>query len=324
MINNTTVLITGATGVVGGALARHLAENSKIVAPVRKYSAELPAQVEQRLIGDINGPVEWSGMLNDVDCVVHCAARVHVMQELDTDAFNTYRQVNVIATRNLARAAAAAGVKRFVFVSTIKVNGESTLVDTPFRSTDDPAPKDFYGMSKWEAEQELKDIETETGMEVVIVRLPMVYGPAAKGNFDKLVKLVRSGIPLPLGKIENKRSFIYVGNVVEFLALCVHHKNAAGHTFLISDNDDVSTTELLRAIARAINVKVRLLPVPADWISRLARLVGREEFSQRLLGSLTIDSSDATNYLDWSPSYKLQAALSESLADDDAPSKHDD
>jgi nucleoside-diphosphate-sugar epimerase len=239
--------------------------------------------------------------LSGVDIVIHCAARAHVMQEGEVNALDAYREINTIATLELARQAARAGAKRFIFLSSIKVNGEKTIDHSRFKPTDTPKPEDPYGISKWEAEQGLRDLATETGMEVVIIRPPLVYGFGVKGNFSSITKLVAKGLPLPLGAVHNKRSLVALDNLVDLIITCVDHPKAANQTFLVSDGDDLSTTQLLQHVAEGMGAPSRLIPVPASWLQFGATLFGKKAIAQRVLGSLQVDISHTQKCLNWSP-----------------------
>lgn len=310
------VLVTGATGFVGGALVRILAADrayTGAVAAVRRKAESLPDGVRQVQVGDLLPATDWSLALQGVDAVLHCAARVHVMQDDATDPLQAYREVNVEGTLNLARQAAQAGVRRFVFVSSIKVNGEATRPGRPFSADDVPLPVDPYGVSKLEAEKGLRDIEAETGMEVVVVRPPLVYGPGVKANFASMLRWVERGIPLPLGAIHNARSMVALDNLVDLLLTCVTHPSAAGQTFLVSDGEDVSTTELLCRTAQAMGKRVRLLPVPALVLKAGAGLLGKRDVAQRLCGSLQVDMAKTRHLLGWTPPLTLDEGLKKTV-----------
>lgn len=269
---------------------------------------------ETVIVGEVNGKTFWEAALNGVDVVVHCAARVHVRNE-DSDPLAGFREVNVAGTLALARQAAAAGVRRFVFVSSIKVNGESTSPGHPFRVEDSPAPEDAYGISKWEAEQGLTVLSAETGMEVVIIRPPLVYGPGVKGNFATLLQWVNKGAPLPFGAVtENRRSLVALDNLIDLMVTCTDHPAAAGQVFLVSDGEDVSTAELLRRVGVAIGKPVRLLPVPLWMLKSGVALLGRREQAQRLLGSLQVDISRTRERLGWTPPVSLDEGLRRTVA----------
>jgi UDP-glucose 4-epimerase len=254
----------------------------------------------------------WRSALGNCDAVVHLAARVHVMHDTAADPLTLYQATNTDATLNLARQAARAGVKRFVFVSSIKVNGEGC--DEPYRETDAPAPEDAYAISKWEAEQGLWRIAQETRLEVVVLRPPLVYGPGVKANFRRLLDTVARGWPLPLGAIDNRRSLLYLGNFVDAIRVCVEHPAAAGQTFLIDDGQPVSTPELVRAVARAMGRPARLLPVPAGMLEFAGALLGKRAAVARLTGSLWVDSSLIRARLGWAPPYSRADGLAATVA----------
>lgn len=308
------ILVTGGTGFVGSALLqRLLTDGLEARASARSsLSAELKG-VQYRPILDMTAATDWSAALIGVQAVVHCAARVHAMQDDATDPLQAYREVNVNGTLNLARQAAQAGVGRFVFVSSIKVNGEATHPGQPFSADDKPAPLDPYGVSKQEAELGLREIEAQTGMEVVIVRPPLVYGPGVKANFASMIRWVARGIPLPLGTIHNARSIVALDNLVDLLVTCLTHLAAAGQTFLVSDGEDVSTTELLRRTAQAMGKKALLLPVPASVLEWGATLLGKRAVAQRLCGSLQVDITKTRRLLGWNPPLTLDQGLKKAV-----------
>lgn len=301
---------------MGGALVRRLAAAPAcegVVAGVRRKAESSPEGVQQVRVGDLLPTTDWGLALQGVDAVVHCAARVHVMQDDATAPLQAYREVNVNGTLNLARQAARGGVRRFVFVSSIKVNGEATQLGRPFTADQVPLPLDPYGVSKLEAEQGLHDIEAQTGMEVVIVRPPLVYGPGVKANFATMMRWVTRGIPLPLGAIHNARSMVALDNLVDFLVTCIKHPAAAGQTFLVSDGEDVSTTELLRRTAQAMGKKTLLLPVPASVLELGATLLGKRAVAQRLCGSLQVDITKTRRVLGWTPPLTLDQGLKKAV-----------
>jgi nucleoside-diphosphate-sugar epimerase len=273
------IAVTGATGFIGSALV------TKLVA--QQFNVHLVPRSSVEIAG--------------AKCIIHCAARAHIMDDKALDSLTEYRAVNVQGTLNFASQAAAAGVERFIFLSTVKVNGGETKGSLRFARDDEPAPEDAYGLSKWEAEQGLWQIASQTGMEFVVVRPPLVYGPGVKGNFARLLKLVHSGVPLPLAAVNNRRSFIGLDNLVDLLICCVDHPKAAGQTLLASDNYDLSTPELLRMIANAMGRSARLFPMPVPLLRLAGRALGRLNEVDRLVGSLQVDSSRTRSLLDWTP-----------------------
>jgi UDP-glucose 4-epimerase len=260
-------------------------------------------------VGDLSAQADWSEALAGVQTVVHAAARVHVMDETATDTLTEFRRVNVQGTLQLARQAEASGVRRFVFISSIKVNGEVTNLGLPFTAENIPAPLDPYGVSKMEAEQALRQIATETGMEVVIIRPPLVYGPGVKANFAALMRAVQRGWPLPLGAVHNQRSLVALDNLVDFIVTCITHPQAANQTFLVSDGQDLSTTELVRGMAQAAGMPARLLPVPVWALQAGATLLGKGDAVQRLCGNLQVDISKARQLLGWVPPVSVEDGL---------------
>ena len=299
---------------MGQALLQKLLVSGRrhLIAAVRGNKTDLPAEVRVEWVGELGSSTDWTACLQGVGVVIHCAARAHVMQDETGDPLLEYRRVNVQGTLALAEQAVKAGVRRFIYISSIKVNGERTASNIPFHAEDIPAPEDAYGISKLEAEQGLLALARNTGTEVVIIRPPLVYGPGVKGNFASMVSWVRKGMPLPLGAVHNKRSLVAVENLVDFIALCANPERsprAANEVFLISDGEDVSTTELLRKVASAYNVAPRLLPIPVLWIQTTARLLGKRAVADRLLGSLVVDSSKARDLLGWKPVVSMDEQL---------------
>lgn len=303
-------MLTGGSGYVGQALARRLLVDGWRVRLALRSNASSLAGTERAAIQSMSSDQDWSNALADVSVVTHLAARVHVMSDTASDPLAEFRAVNTAGTLKLARQAAAAGVQRFVFVSSIKVNGERTELGRPFRSDDEPAPEDPYGLSKSEAETGLRAIAAETGMECVIVRPPLVYGPGVKANFATMMRWVARGLPLPLGAIDNRRSLVGLDNLVDLLTVCMTHPAAKGHTFLASDNEDVSTTELLRRVGIALGKPARLLPVPPALLKAGAALAGRPGVAQRLCDSLQLDITSTMQTLDWHPPVSMQDGLS--------------
>lgn len=269
----------------------------------------MPVGVERTLVGELDGRTEWGPSLRGVNVVVHAAARVHMMDERSPDPAGEYWRINVDGTARLACQAAAAGVRRFVFLSSIKVNGDQTESGQAFKPEDAPAPTDAYGWSKFEAEKVLFALGRETGMEIVVIRPVLVYGPRVKANFESILRWMDMGIPLPLGAINNRRSLVAVNNLVDLITTCVAHPRAVNQVFLVSDGDDISTTELLRRVAAALGRKTRLLPVPGSWLCAVSQFAGRGELGHRLCHSLVVDITKTRTLLDWSPPVGMREAL---------------
>ena len=306
------VLITGGSGFVGSALAIRLTRDARHrVRIASRHAAAAGVAVETVHPYELAQTTSWRAALEGVDAVVHAAARVHVMNDTAASPLAEFRRVNVDGTVELARQAAAAGVRRFVFVSSIKVNGETTAPGHPFRADDEPRPVDPYGISKLEAEVALRRDCAATRMELVIVRPPLVYGPGVRANFRAMLRWLERGVPLPFGAIDNRRSMVALDNLVDLLVTCIDHPAAAGQTFLVSDGEDLSTTELLRRCARALGRPARLIPVPGALVSGAARLAGRPELAQRLCASLQVDLGATTAALGWRPMVMVDDALAE-------------
>ena len=337
-------LVTGATGFVGKAFTQATCQQGHDVsALVRMHSRLLPAEVKQIEVGDflllaeafqtrlgssvISSEVEKSrysstavgitaefdfeqliSVMKGVDVVIHTAARAHVMKEDHADPAAIYHLMNVTLTEQLVQAAAEAGVKRFVFISSIKVNGEATY-EKPFTESDTPAPMDDYGRSKWAAEQALTEIGIQTGMEIIILRPPLVYGPGVKGNFASLIKLVKKGVPLPFGAVNNRRSLIALDKLVSAILTAATHPAAANQTYLVADDEAISTTRLIRLIAEAQGKKVWLIPVPVSWMKFAAGLLAKKAMADRLFGSLEVDASKIQHQLCWQPAVTMMQQL---------------
>ena len=312
------VLITGANGFVGRSVSDQAAACGFAVAAATRLACRFAGGIENVVVGKIDGDTDWKAALAGCGAVVHAAARVHVMADTAADPLEAFRRVNVQGTLNLAAQAAAAGVRRFVFISSVKVNGEATPPGRPFRADDAPAPLDAYGISKMEAEQGLRRIAARTGMEVVIIRPPLVYGPGVRANFAAMMRWLRRGVPLPLGAIDNRRSLVALDNLVDLILACLTHPAAANQTFLVSDGEDVSTTELLRRMGRALQRPARLVPVPAAWLQRAAGLLGKGDIAQRLCGSLQVDIEKTRQLLDWQPPLTLEQGLRKTAESVDA------
>ena len=302
-------LVTGATGFVGSFLCPRLKANKFKVRAVIRNSAHVPLAEEHVIIDDLNGSLGWSDAMVGIDVVIHLAARVHIMKDNAQDPLTEFRQMNVVATERLARSAALSGVKRFVYVSSIKVNGEETIGGQSFSELNSPNPQDPYGVSKWEAEQALQRIAAETGLEVVIIRPPLVYGPGVKGNFAQLLRIVSMGIPLPLANINNLRDFIYVENLVDAVITCAVHPDAPGNTYLVSDGESISTPNLLRNMTQLHGLSSRLLPFPIWMLKLAAKCVGRSAQLERLIGSLQLDTTKIRQHLRWVPPHTLNEGL---------------
>ncbi len=307
------VLVTGANGFVGRALSRELLRRGRRVRAALRRDAGLPDGCEARVVGDLGPDTDWSAALEGVDAVAHLAARVHVMRERAADPLAAFRRTNVEGTLRLARSAAAAGVKKFVFLSSVKVLGEATP-DGPFTDSSPANPRDPYGVSKREAEAGLSELAAGSGMDVAILRPPLVYGPGVKGNFLSLLRLIERGVPLPFAGLRNRRSLLYLGNLVDAIDLCLSHDGAAGRTFLIRDGEDLSSAELVRRLAAALGRRAPLFSLPEGILRLAAGCIGRRAAAQRLLGSLTVDDGRLRRDLGWSPPFAVEAALAETAA----------
>lgn len=308
-----SLLLTGSSGFLGKCLLLSIIEKDyefKLLNRTPLTSVPIDKQV---LVDDFRSINNCEKVFAGVDVVIHCAARVHVMNDsIDSidSPLQAFRDVNTYGTLHLAQQAASAGVQRFIFMSSIKVNGEFTKPNQPFKASDSSIPSDPYGLSKYEAEIGLYEIAKQTGMEVVIIRPPLVYGPGVKANFASMMKWVNKGVPLPLGSIkDNKRSLVSVDNLVDFITICIDHPNAANQTFLVSDDDDLSTSQLLSNMASALDVSNRLLPIPSSWFTLAAKLIGKPAISQRLCGSLQVDISKTKELLNWKPPYSTAEGM---------------
>lgn len=303
-------LVTGANGFVGQYLCAELLRQGQAVrAAVRSASPPIE-NIEVEVVGPIDGEINWGKALRDVDVVIHLAARVHVMNETAADPLAEFLRVNMQGTANLVYQAAVAGVRRLVYVSTIKVNGEQTTETQPFSESDPPNPQDDYAVSKLRTEQVLLErVAKEANFEVVIVRPPLVYGPGVKGNFIRLLTAVDKGIPLPLASVRNKRSLIYLGNLVDALILCATHPDAVGKTYLVRDGEDVSVSELVRQMATSLGRPARLFPLSVGVLRGMARLLGKSESVERLVGSLRVNDDLIRRELGWKPRFTLQQGL---------------
>ena len=301
------IAVTGANGFVGQAVCEVLRAQQHTVRPLVRNAH--PAWPEAMAVGNITADTDWAHALDGIDCVVHCAARVHVMSETEVDPLAAFRAVNVLGSQRLAEQAAQAGVKRLVYLSSLKVLGEMTEPGHPFQVNTAPKPEDPYGISKWEAERAIQRVGQATGMQTVVIRPPLVYGPGVKANFQKLLQAVARGMPLPMGGIHNQRSLVNLDNLCDLIALCVHHPAAAGKVFLVSDGHDVSTPDLIRAMARALGRSARLISIPPAGLRLLGRLSGRQAQIDRLTGSLQVEIGHTREVLGWTPRTTLQQAL---------------
>ncbi len=304
-------LVTGPSGFVGTGLIQHLLRDpaQQVVAACRTPPARHLERVNAIQVGDLAAHTDWRAALAGVDTVVHLAARVHVMHDTADEPLAAFRRVNVEGSLRLGSQAAAAGVRRFVYVSSIKVNGEATLSGRPFRADDESRPHDPYGVSKHEAELGLRQLAAATGMELVVVRPPLVYGPGVRANFRSMMGWLKRGIPLPFGAIDNRRSLVALDNLCDLLVTCARHPAAPGQTFLASDGEDVSTTQLLQRLGQALGRTARLLPLPPALLRAAFAALGQADVSQRLFSSLQVDMAATRERLGWQPPISLDEGL---------------
>lgn len=306
------LLITGGTGFIGQALYKRLKFSKYLInISTRKNDLILPKEKNTVIFntGEINHKTEWFDALTGVDCIIHCAGRAHITKELKKNPIDIYRNINVEGTINLAKQAVTCGVKRLIFLSSIKVNGEKTYTSSSYKFNDSPYPEDAYGISKWEAEQGLLEVSRTTGLEVVIVRPTLVYGYGVKGNLARLIKLIDFGLPLPFGLVNNKRSLIGIDNLVEVLCCCIESSEAKGKTFLVSDGEDLSTPDLINHIASAMGRSVYLFPFPVSFLKFFGSLVGKKNEIDRLTGSLQVDIKYTREILNWKPSVSVNEGV---------------
>lgn len=303
------MLLTGASGFVGAAVLATAQLRGMSVRPAfRGQTSE--EHIGAVIVPTLSAETDWSAAVSNIDVVIHCAARVHVMDDKEVDPLSAFRAVNVEGTLNLARQSARAGVRRFIFVSSVKVNGEGTQLGCAYSAEDVAAPEDAYGISKAEAEKGLRLLSHKTGMEVVIIRPPLVYGPRVKGNFNSMLKWVSRGLPLPLGAVTtNRRSFVGVDNLVDLVLTCIDHPKAANQTFMVSDSEDLSTADLLQRIGLALGHPALLIPVPLRILNITSNLLGKRAIAQRLLGSLQVDITKTSTLLNWNPSISVNEGL---------------
>ena len=303
------ILVTGATGFVGRGLLRRLCvDNFLPAAALRREVADLPSSVSRCMVDGVQEYTDWTAALRGQNAVVHCAARAHIMRDTTADPLEAFRSINFRGTLSLARQAANAGIRRFIFISSVGVNGAETF-GVPFREDDISAPHSPYAVAKYEAEMGLQVLAAETDMKIVIIRPTLVYGPNAPGNFGSLMRWLKRGIPLPLGALHNQRSLVALDNLVDLIVTCITHPAAANQTFLVSDGEDVSTSELLRRMGRAMGRPARLIPVPVSWLKLAAAMVGKPDVAQRLCGSLQVDIEKTRCLLGWSPPLSLDEGL---------------
>jgi len=306
------ILVTGSNGFVGNALIKHLAYtcSASVVGAFRHEGFPYLQGIQSVTVGDISPTTDWSIPLRETNAVVHCAARVHTMNDKSTNPMSEFRRVNVDGTINLARQAAAAGVKRFVYLSSIKVNGEFTQTGQRFTADDFPAPQDSYGISKYEAEQLLLQMACKTGMEVVIIRPPLVYGYGAKANFRSMMRWIARGVPLPLAAItNNRRSLVALDNLVDLIVTCLNHPAAVNQIFLVSDGEDLSTADLIKRISASLGRSARLFYVPPMLLRLAGNLIRKPDIYQRLCGSLQLDIAKTQQQLQWKPPISVDEGL---------------
>ncbi|CAM3178385.1 NAD-dependent epimerase/dehydratase domain-containing protein [Sphingomonas antarctica] len=296
-----TILVTGATGYVGRAVVARLAQDGRRVIAAVRTLHQAPVGVTPVALGDMTGPIDWASALAGVDCVIHCAARAHVLNDRTADTLAAFRAANRDAVLTLARAAATAGVRRLVFLSSIKVNGEQTR-DRPFKASDLPAPQSDYAISKWEAEQGLAEIAAATGLEVVVIRPPLVFGPDPKGNLGTLRKAIDRGLPLPFGLTKrNRRDLVSLDTLADLIVRAINHPDAPGGVLMVSDGRAMSTRDIVRRIAADAGRRARLVPVPSVVLAMLLRLIGKRADANQLFGNLEVDISETRRRLDWRP-----------------------
>lgn len=314
------ILVTGASGFISGALVRCLVGDGRAVrAAFRREAANSPVGVQVVTVGNLDPGQDWCAALQGVDVIVHTAARVHVMSDMAADPLAEFRRVNVAGTLNLARQAAAAGVRRFVFLSSVKVHGEATSQGHPFTEDDVPAPQDPYGQSKLEAEQGLRILAAQTGMEVVIIRPPLVYGPGVRANFAALIRAVARGVPLPLASVDNHRSMVALDNLVDLIVTCMNHPAAANQTFMVSDGHDLSTPALIRGLAQAMGKSSRLFACPPALLRFAAKVMGKADTVDRLCGNLQVDITKAQTLLGWCPPVTVEEGLRRTVSHNTPP-----
>lgn len=307
------ILVTGANGFVGRQLCRSLSQKGFWVKAAVRQTAIAPKEEMQYIpVGDIGPDTDWTEALYGVHLVVHLAGRAHIRRDSSANSMAEYERINTLGTIRLAQMAAAAHVKRFLFLSSVKVNGEETH-GQPFAETDRPAPLDFYAVSKWKAEEGLLHLHRQGELSVVIIRPPLVYGPGVRANFLQLIRLVDSGLPLPLGKIQNKRSLVGLRNLIEFITVCLHDPSAAGELFLVSDQEDLSTADLVQRLAGFLGRSPYLLPIPYQFMAIMARIMGKQEAFNKLCHSLQVDVEKSRKVLHWNPPFSVNEELEHTI-----------
>lgn len=310
----STVLVTGASGFVGRALCNRFARSWRVRAAVRNLDMSAPQNLVEYTLGELDIGFDWGGCLTGVDAIVHCASLVHVSEGRDGTGADAFERINVRGTIRLAQQAATAGVKRFVFLSSIGVNGDRTEQGRPFNELSPPAPRTLYAKSKLAAEKALRAIAEDTGLEVVIVRPPMVYGANAPGNFQMLRQMLEKGYPLPFGAIHNRRDFVGIDNLTDFLVTCAENSEASNQTFLVSDGSCISTTQFVNAMASCLSSNSINLPIPAPLLKVIGKLFNKDAEVKSACSNLEIDISKAQRYLGWSPAITIEDGLARALS----------
>lgn len=306
------VLVTGANGFIGQALCRAMHHSGfNLRAAVRQKDNRLPTEYEVIESGDVGPETDWQKELIGVDTVVHLSGKAHILKDTSDDLLSAFRRINVMGTEQLARMAVKAGVRRFIFISSIKVNGEGG--SRPYTENDAPDPRDAYAISKREAEDSLAHMAAQTGLQVVVLRLPLVYGPGVKANFKNLIKIVNSGVPLPFSGINNRRSFVYLDNLVSAIITCVTHPLATGEIFMVSDGQDISTPDLIKMIAFSMNKKPGLFYLHPRILKALCKIVGKSKEEEKMTGTLLVDSSKIRNLLNWKTPFSLEEGIKETV-----------
>lgn len=311
------ILVTGATGFIGRAIIKELLSHGshQITALTRKNSSTLTDGVDKIIVDTIDGTTDYKDQLSGFECIIHLAARVHRFKDNQEESYPAYKALNYDGTLHLARHAAASGVKRFIYLSSIKVNGESTSEGHPFRADDIPNPHDSYAKSKYEAERALLSLSASSPIETVIIRPPLVYGPGVKANFYKLMQLIHRGYPLPFGSIHNLRSLVSLDNLVDLITVCIDHPDAANEIFLVSDGEDISTHELVKVIAQSMGQPDRQFKIPCSWLTFAAALFRKNDVARRLVGNLQVNIEKTQKTLGWQPTVTIKDAIKSTTAD---------